>query len=206
MIADIEDYFSKGCGRCDRFATPDCSTRKWAVGLHDLRRICRGAGLVEAVKWGHPCYTHNGRNIAIIGAFRGDFRLTFFHAALLADPEVILEKQGPNTRHPDMIRFADNALVARLEPVIRSYLTEATGYAQAGVKPPREPRDIALPDELVGAMESDPDLAEAFHRLTPGRQNSYVINLRSAKSPATRTARIIKFRDKIIAGRGATER
>lgn len=74
MVTDIEDYFSKGCGRCDRFATPDCATRTWQEGLSALRRICRDMGLRETVKWGHPCYKHAGRNIAIIGALRGDFR------------------------------------------------------------------------------------------------------------------------------------
>ena len=63
MITDIEDFFSLGCGRCSRFATADCSTRQWADGLLALRRICLDLGLVEAVKWGHPCYLHAGRNI-----------------------------------------------------------------------------------------------------------------------------------------------
>ena len=206
MITDIEDYFSKGCGRCERFATPECSTRQWAGGLGDLRQICRESGLLETVKWGHPCYVHEGRNVAIIGAFRGDFRLNFFNAALMKDPESLLEKQGPNTQHAGMIRFTDNAQVARIGPVILSYLKEAKGYAEAGIKPPKEERDIELPDELVEALDADPDLAEAFHALTPGRQRSYVINLNSAKTSATRMSRIAKFREKILSGKGATER
>ena len=206
MITDIEDFFSKGCGRCDRFATADCSTRQWAHGLNELRRICLASGLVETVKWGHPCYMHAGRNIVIIGAFRGDFRLSFFHAALMKDPEGVLEKQGPNTKHPDMIRFVDNAQVTKMEPVILSYLKEAMGYAQAGVKPPREESEIELPDELVEALDSDPELAEAFHGLTPGRKKSYAINLNSVKKSETRVSRIAKFRDHILAGKGALER
>ena len=47
MITDIEDYFSKDCGRCDRFATADCSTRRWADGLARLRWICLDVGLLE---------------------------------------------------------------------------------------------------------------------------------------------------------------
>jgi uncharacterized protein YdeI (YjbR/CyaY-like superfamily) len=39
-------------------------------------------------------YVHARRNIALLGAFRGDVRLTFFHAALLEDPEGLLERQG----------------------------------------------------------------------------------------------------------------
>lgn len=206
MITNIEEYFSKGCGRCERFATPDCSTRQWIRGLTDLRRICLEAGLVEVVKWAHPCYMHADRNIVIIGAFRNDFRLSFFNAALMKDSEGVLEKQGANTRHRDMIRFTDNAQVAEMEPIIKSYLKEAMGYAEADIKPPKDQSEIELPDELVEAMDSDPELAEAFHSLTPGRQKSYVINLNSAKKPETRISRIVKFRDKIIAGKGATER
>jgi uncharacterized protein YdeI (YjbR/CyaY-like superfamily) len=206
MITNIDDYFSKGCGRCERFATADCSTRKWSSGLADLRRICLASGLVETVKWGHPCYMHAGRNIAIIGAFRGDFRISFFDAALMKDPEGILQKQGPNTQHPNMIRFADNAQVKQMESVILSYLKEAIDYAEAGLRAPKEERDIELPDELVDAMDADPELAEAFQKLTPGRQKSYVIHLASAKTSATRVSRIAKFRDAILAGRGAMER
>ncbi|MEZ2128929.1 MULTISPECIES: YdeI family protein [unclassified Sinorhizobium] len=206
MITEIEDYFTKGCGRCERFATPDCSTRQWAHGLNELRRICRDTGLVETVKWAHPCYMHRGRNIVIIGAFRGDFRISFFNAALMKDPEAILEKQGPNTRHPDMIRFVDNAQVATMEPIILSYLQEAIVYAEAGIKPPKEESEIELPEELVDALDSDPELAEAFHNLTPGRKKSYVINLSTVKKSETRTSRIAKFRDRILEGKGAMER
>ena len=206
MITRIDDYFTRGCGRCERFATAECSTQLWKHGLAELRRICLDEEVTETVKWGHPCFVRNGRNIAIIGAFRGDFRLSFFNAALMKDPDGVLEKGGPNTRHADMIRFTDEDRVRRLEPVIRSYLREAVGYADAGIKPPKEQAELELPAELSEALEVDLELAEAFHKLTPGRKKSYVINLRSARKPETRVARIAKFRDKIIAGKGAMER
>ncbi|GHE90729.1 OmdA-family protein [Aliiroseovarius zhejiangensis] len=206
MITDVDDYFVDGCGRCGRFATPDCSTRIWADGLHDLRAICLGAGLSETVKWGHPCYMLGDRNIALIGAFRGDFRLTFFNAALMKDPEKLLEKPGPNTQTPCLIRFTDPTQVTALAPVIRSYLAEATSYAEAGILPRKTEASFDLPDELVEVLAADPDLASAFDALTPGRQRSYVINLTSAKKSATRFARIDRFRNKILAGKGANER
>ena len=52
MITEIEDFFSIGCGRCERFATADCSVRHWAAGLRALRAICVDLRLVETVKWG----------------------------------------------------------------------------------------------------------------------------------------------------------
>jgi len=206
MIADAEDYFANGCGRCERFATPDCSTRKWADGLRTLRRICRDAGLVETAKWGHPCYMHAGRNIVILNAFRRGFHLNFLNAALMKDPEGLLEKQGPNSQTPSAIPFTDASRVAALEPVIRSYLHEAMAHAEAGRKPAKAQRELDLPEELTNAFDADPDLAEAFNRLTPGRQKSYVISLNSAKKAETRLSRIAGFRTKIIAGKGALDR
>lgn len=205
MITQAADFFSLGCGRCERFATADCSTKQWAAGLRDLRRICLAAGLEETVKWGHPCYMHSGRNIALIGAFRGDFRLTFMHAALLRDAAKLLTKNGPNTRHADVIRFTDNSGPASIEKHLLAYLQEAMGYAEAGVRHAREAQDLELPAELVDALDDDPELAEAFHALTPGRQRSYVINLNGAKAAATRIARIAKFRGRILDGKGANE-
>lgn len=206
MITEIEDYFDKGCGRCPRFSTADCSTRMWNAGLRELRRICLAAGLVETVKWGHPCYMHADRNVAIIGAFRENFRLTFFNAALLEDPDGVLERQGANTAHPDAIRFTANGQPTGMEPVIRACLDRAMRLAASGVRPPREDRAIAMPDELSDALDFDPELAEAFHRLTPGRQKSYLVNLNSARQSQTRVARIARFRDRIIAGKGALDR
>lgn len=206
MITDIEEFFAKGCGRCPRFDTPGCSALRWAPGLKMLREICLSAGLEETVKWGHPCYLSANRNIAIIGAFREDFRLSFFNAALLRDPDGVLQRQGPNTRHADMIRFTAADQVAEKEAIIRACLDEAKSYAEAGVKPPKEDRERDLPDELIEALDADPELAEAFHALTPGRRNSYVIQLAGAKQVETRLRRIAGFRAKIIAGKGALER
>lgn len=206
MITDVEDYFTRGCGRCDRFDSPACSTRRWSAGLARLREICLAAGLVETVKWGHPCYMHSGRNIVIIGALLGDFRLSFFHAALMADPARVLERQGPNTRSPDMIRFTSNEAPGALHSVIAAYLAEAKAHAEAGRTAPRDDSAPDLPEELADALDADPDLSEAFHALTRGRQRSYVIALASAKTAETRLRRIEKFRGKIIAGKGAMER
>lgn len=206
MITDIEDFFTRGCGRCARFDTPDCSVRHWTAGLNHLRRICRETQLEETVKWAHPCYMHRGRNVAIIGALRGDFRLSFFNAALMKDLEGVLERPGENTKHPDMIRFTSNGQVADMEGIIRAYLEEAMAYAEQGLKPPKEDGGFDLPDELVEALDADPELAEAFHALTPGRQRSYVIALSSAKTSQTRINRIARYREKIVVGKGAMER
>ena len=206
MITDPDDYFIKGCGRCERVATADCSTRPWIEGLNALRQICLDMGLEETVKWAHPCYIHAGRNIVMMGAFRGDFRLNFMNPGLLTDAKGVLEPQGPGSQTPGMLRFTAVGQVAEQEPVIRAFIRQLMDHAQAGTRPPKSDREIDMPDELAQALDADPELAEAFAALTPGRQKSYLLNLDSAKQPATRTARIEKFRPHIMAGKGALER
>lgn len=206
MITEIETYFSQGCGRCARFATPDCATAIWRDGLARLRALARGAGLDETLRWGHPCYRHAGRNVAIIGAVRTDFRLSFFEAGLMQDPAGVLERQGPNTLDPDMIRFTSAADVGALAPTVTAYLAEAMGYAAAGARAPKSTAPLDLPPVLAAALAEDAELGAGFGRLTPGRQKSYVIALSSAKTAQTQARRIAKFRDKILAGKGATER
>jgi len=124
----------------------------------------------------------------------------------MKDPAGVLEPNGPNARHKSMIRFTSNEQVAKLEPVIRAYLAEAIDYAERGIMPAKEAVELELPDELVEVLDGDPELAEAFHALTPGRQKSYVFALNSTRNPATRFARIGKYRSKFMAGKGALDR
>lgn len=206
MITEADDYFAKGCGRCARFDTPDCSARLWQDGVLALRALMLDCGLDETVKWGHPCYRFGDRNIALIGAFRTDFRLSFMNAGLLRDPEGLLRPAGPNSQTSDVIFFHDPRSVIDLAQPIRSLVEQAKDFARGGIKPARRAEAPDLPDDLADALDADPELAEAFHRLTPGRQRSYVIALSSAKAAATRARRIEGFRSGILAGRGAQER
>ena len=205
MIAGIEDYFTKGCGRCPRFETDDCSVQAWKAGLETLRQICLSAGLSETVKWGQPCYMHAGRNIAVLGAFRQNFRLGFFNPALMQDPASLLQKQGPNTKHNSSFIFTSNNAPDEQRDVIDAYLKEAMRYADQGLIQPKQHTEIDLPEEFIEAMDTDPEMAEAFHDLTKGRQRSYAIVLNNAKKSQTRISRIAKLRPKILVGKGANE-
>ena len=60
---------------------------------------------------------------------------------------------------------ACKAQVAALAPVIRAYVAEAMGYADAGVVPVKEEADLELPEALVTALDADPGYAEAHSNL-----------------------------------------
>lgn len=206
MITDPTQFFQDGCGRCNRFATDACSARFWSQGLAALRALCLEAGLIETAKWGHPCYMHAGRNVAILGATRGDVRLSFFNASLLDDATGLLARQGENTATPDCARFTDAVQIAPVAPTLRNLLAQAKAHAGAGTKPVKTQTTLVLPDELLAAIDANPALAKAFHALTPGRQKSHALAVSSAKASATRAARVAKLIPLILAGKGANER
>lgn len=207
MVETADAFFARGCGRCDRFDSPDCSARVWADGLARLREICRASGANEAARWGAPTYRAAGRNVAIIGATRNGFLLSFFDPALLSAADGVLEPAGPNAQTADTMRFASRSDVDARAETIADLLAQAVDAAVAGRRSPtRRTEEPALPAELVDALDADPDLAAAFAALTPGRRRSHALAVGSAKKPETRRARVQKLRDRIFAGKGAQER
>ena len=66
-------------------------SEKWPEEMTALRPILGGSGLTEEVKWGKPCYSHEGRNIVILQEMKEFLALMFFKGALFNDPEGVLE-------------------------------------------------------------------------------------------------------------------
>jgi uncharacterized protein YdeI (YjbR/CyaY-like superfamily) len=199
-------YFDDGCGRCARFQTDDCSARQWSLGLEILRDICLAQELQETIKWSHPCYTYSDRNIAILGAFRTDFRITFMNAELLSDKAGVLVRAGDQSQVANVLKFTSQDDVVRAAPSITEFLFQLKERAASGVKTQRKVTPVEIPDVLLSVLHDDPELRAAFDKLTPGRQKSYAILVNSAKRHETKIARISKSRDKILQGKGALDR
>ncbi|WP_300378140.1 YdeI family protein [Henriciella sp.] len=173
-----------------------------ALALRDILLDCE---LTEVKKWGKPCYTQDGANIAIMQRMKGFLALLFVKGGLLKDPDGILAPQGPNSRAGYRAVFTSVEDVTRMADSLRGCVREAIEVQKKGLKV--EPsKEIGLPDELVDAMDSDPDLASAFHALTPGRQRGYALHIANAKQSSTRIGRIEKNRAKILAGKGLHDR
>jgi uncharacterized protein YdeI (YjbR/CyaY-like superfamily) len=202
----VDDYFAEGCGRCDKVGTPACKVNTWQDGLRELRAILLDSPLTEERKWGSPCYTFNGQNIAMIGAFKSSYVLSFMKGALLKDDHQLLVAPGENTQSGRVIRFTGAARVAELAPVLKAYLLEAIEIEKAGLRVEfKKADDYPLPVELQQAMDTDAALKEAFYALTPGRQRSYLLHISGAKQAKTRVARVEKCHDKIVDGKGFNE-
>lgn len=180
---------------------------RWGAEMAALRGLALECGLGEALKWGKPCFTHDGANVAILQPFCDECRLMFFKGALLPDPEGILGLQGANTQAARVVRVKGPADVARLAPALRALFLAAVAAEDAGQRVPMPAKEnLELPAELLDRLDGDPDLAAAFAALTPGRQRSWVLHVTGAKQAATRIARIDKAAAAIRAGKGWNER
>lgn len=60
-------------------------SQAWQDELKRVRAILLETGLEETVKWGMPCYTHGGKNIVSLVAFKSYFGLWFHQGALIDD-------------------------------------------------------------------------------------------------------------------------
>lgn len=180
----------------------------WEDVLAELRRIVLACGLTEEVKWGAPCFTADGGNVAILGPMRDSCVLSFFKGVLLGDPEGVLEAPGANSRSARFIRFTDAGTVRAMEPVIAAYVREAAELERAGatVDFAKDRDDVPVPPELAAALDEDPAFAAAFAGLTPGRRRGWTIHFSGAKQPATRASRIAKAKPRILSGKGMHDR
>ena len=177
----------------------------WPTEAAALRRVLLETGLTEEFKWGKPCYSHDGRNIAIIQEMKGFLALMFFKGALLRGADRVLEAQGPNSRSARRIRFTSVAQVEALSRTIAALVDEAIDVEGAG-STPEPPPDLVLVDELERRLELDPPLRSAFEALTPGRRREYNLHIGDAKKPETREARIDRCIPRILAGKGLRDR
>lgn len=178
--------------------------KQWPVAIATLKGLLAEAGLKAEVKWGSPCYSYNGQNVAIVDAFKSFFVLTFFKGVLLKDPKKLLVAPGANSKIARMFKFTDEAQVAKLVPVIRAYIKEAVELEKKGAKVEKPKAALELPDALEAALKNAA-FKKAFTALTPGRQRAYALFVGGAKQAETRVARVEKHRAKILAGKGIDE-
>jgi uncharacterized protein YdeI (YjbR/CyaY-like superfamily) len=176
---------------------------RWREEQTELRAILAGSGLTEELKWGHPCYALDGKNVALIHGFKEYCAVLFHKGALLKDTKGVLIQQTKNVQAARQIRFTSVEDVSRLEKTLKAYLREAIALERAGAKVPmKKTEGFERPEELESRLAASPKLKAAFAALTPGRQRAYILHFAQAKQAKTRAARVDKHTPRILAGLG----
>ena len=203
----VDFYFAAGCGRCPLGNTPECKVHNWTEELKTLREIVLECGLTEELKWGVPCYTFEGNNVFIIGAFKEYCMISFFKGVLLKDTSGILSKQGENSQAGRLLKFTDVRQIIEKETILKAYIQEAIEIEKAGLKV--EYKDVSeyeIPDELQRKLDENEAFRNAFNALTPGRQKGYILHFSQPKQSKTRESRIEKSMPQIFLGKGLNDR
>lgn len=177
--------------------------KKWQEETRQLRTIILDSGLTEELKWGNPCYTFHGSNIVLIHVFKEYCALLFFKGALLQDNDGILVQQTENVQAARQIRFTSLRQIVGMEAIIKAYIYEAIEVEKAGLKVDlKKTPEFEIPGELRKKLDEMPELKTAFDSLTPGRQRGYLLYFSVAKQSKTREARIEKYLQQILNGKG----
>lgn len=178
--------------------------KKWNEEFYLLREILLENKLLEEdYKWMHPCYTFQGKNVVLIHGFKDYCALLFHKGVLLKDSENILIQQTENVQSARQIRFTNISEIEELKSVIKSYVKEAVEIEKSGEKVAmKSAKDYAVPEEFQKVLDNDDEVNKAFYALTPGRQKGYLFYFSQAKQAKTREARIEKYYQKILAGKG----
>jgi uncharacterized protein YdeI (YjbR/CyaY-like superfamily) len=176
---------------------------RWLKEYGRLRKIILDCGLTEELKWGSPCYTFENRNIVLIHGFKEYCALLFFKGALLNDPEGILIQQTKNVQSARQARFTSLGEIVKQERILKTYIYEAIEVERAGLQVKlKKTADFELPEEFTVKLNKMPRLKKAFEALTPGRQRSYIFHFSQPKLSKTRAARVDKYLNHILAGKG----
>ena len=177
--------------------------KSWREEFEALRAIALECKLNEEVKWGQPCYTLDDKNIVLMHGFKAYCALLFFKGALMKDPKGILVAQTENVQTTRQIRFTDVQEIVKLKAVLESYIREAIDVEKSGATVElKKTEDFAVPEEFTAKLKQMPELKKAFEALTPGRQRAYLLYFADAKQAKTREARIEKYVQPILDGKG----
>ena len=176
---------------------------KWQEEYAQLRMIILDCGLTEELKWGVPCYTFQDSNVVLIHGFKEYCALLFHKGALLRDPNGLLIQQTENVQSARQIRFTTVQEIVEMEPILKAYIFEAVEVEKAGLKVDfKKTTEFPMAEEFINKLEQVPGLQDAFEALTPGRQRGYLLYFAAPKQSKTREARIEKYTQKILEGKG----
>jgi uncharacterized protein YdeI (YjbR/CyaY-like superfamily) len=179
---------------------------KWQDEFEALRSILLDCPLTEELKWGVPCYTFQNKNIVLIHGFKDYCALLFVKGALLKDERDILITQTENVQSARQARFTNVRQIMELEAILKEYVYEAIEVEASGLKVTyKKTTEFSMPDEFQNKLDEDPALQAAFESLTPGRQRGYLLYFSAPKQSKTRTARVEKYMQQILDGKGLND-
>nr|WP_316644426.1 YdeI/OmpD-associated family protein [uncultured Roseateles sp.] len=158
--------------------------------LTQIRAVVHAAcpEVVETIKWGMPSFTHGGKILAHMAAFKQHCTLGFWQGRQLLDSEKTSEAMGQFGR---LTTLADLPTKRELTQLVK----RAKALIDDGVKPlrstrttPRPPPEV--PVDLAAELVRNAAAAQHFKAFSPSAQREYIEWIGEAKRADTRSRRL----------------
>jgi uncharacterized protein YdeI (YjbR/CyaY-like superfamily) len=148
-----------------------------------VHKTIPGAG--EAVKWGMPHFTHKGKNIAGMAAFKA-------HCAVMVHGDGRQEQRDGMGSYGKLNSLRDlpddSELAAKLIEARERIDSEGSAVKRARKPAPKE--ELPVPQDFAAALRENPKAQASFTGFSPSQRREYVEWVSEAKQDATRAKRL----------------
>lgn len=138
-----------------------------------------------------------------------------FHATLILSgktatgiqvPDAIVEQLGAGKRPPVRVTIGSYTYRTTVAPMGGQFWIPVSAEIRAGaginagdeldveIEIDTEPREVAVPEDLMAALDANPAAKQAFEKLSYSNKRLHVLSVEDAKTPETRQRRV----DKVI--------
>ncbi|WP_334182716.1 YdeI/OmpD-associated family protein [Novosphingobium sp.] len=153
--------------------------------LQHLRAVAHRAlpGAEEAIKWGMPHFTVNGKNVAGMAAFKAHCTFVIHGDGRQGDA---MGQFGRITKITDLPDEA--VLTANLDAALNRVLEKGTALKTADERKPRP--EIPMPEDFAALLAAMPEVQDIFGAFSPSQRRDYLEWITEAKTAATRDKRM----------------
>ena len=142
-------------------------------------------GAEEAIKWGMPHFTHNGKNIAGMAAFKA-------HCAVMVHGDGRQEQRDGMGSYGKLNSLRDlpndSELAAKL--IEARERIDSAGSALKRAPKPRPKGEFPVPQDFAAALRENAAARATFEGFPPSQRREYLDWITEAKQDATRAKRL----------------
>ena len=166
------------------------------------RVLASGVELEETLKWNSPSWTHEGKLLCGMGAFKAHCVFEFWHK----DMQVELAKLGKSKvgvggiHRERLVDLSEVPSAAAMKKLMKK-ATELALSDKPAMKRSVPKPEAQVPADLEHALALNKAAAAHFHAFTPGKRREYIDWITEAKRDTTRLARLEQAIEWIAAGK-----
>ncbi len=166
--------------------------RVWASGVE----------LEETLKWNSPSWTHEGKLLCGMGAFKAHCVFGFWHKDMQAElAKLGKSKVGVGGIHRErLVDLSEVPSAAAMKKLMKKAAELALSDKPAMKRSVPKP-EAQVPADLERALALNKAAAAHFQAFTPGKRREYIDWITGAKRDTTRQARLEQAIEWIAAGK-----